>query len=41
MPNFDKISSVESTFDTLNNFYKDFIKLQSLKVKAKKESERK
>ena len=41
VPNFDKISSVESTFGTLNNFYKDFIKLQILKVKLKKEIKRK
>ena len=34
LPNFNEISSVESKVDTLNNFYKDFIKLQGIKSKT-------
>ena len=34
LPNFNETSSVESKVDTLNNFYKDFIKLQGIKSKT-------
>ena len=38
--NFNKITSVDSKLDTLNNFHKKFIKLQNVRSKAK-ESKRK
>ena len=36
--NFNEISSLDSKFDTLNKFYKDFENLKVLKVKPMKES---
>ena len=39
-PNFNKITSVDSKVDTLNNFHKKFIKLQDIRSKTK-ESKRK
>ena len=34
-PNFNKITSVDSKVDTLNNFHKKFIKLQTKESKRK------
>ena len=35
MLNFNKIPSIDSKFDTLNNFYKDFKKLEGVKSQTK------
>ena len=32
---FNEITSIDSKFDTLNKFYKDFIKLEGVKTKSK------
>ena len=35
LPNFNKITSVDSKFDIINKFYEDFNKLKGVKVKKK------
>ena len=39
--NFNEISSVDSKFDTLNKFYKDFLKLKKVKSSNKKTNQKK
>ena len=41
MPNFNKIPSIDSKFDTLNNFYKDFKKLKAVKSQTKERKQKK
>ena len=38
---FNKIASIDSKFDTMNNFYKDFQNLKGVKSKSEEKKQRK